>query len=270
MAREKKNRRASPPPARVESNPWLELRLTACVWNEALAFITSGIAHDTNNCLTGILSMSDACLAQIDSGHPLHESMDLVKQSAHKATLLIQQLMRVHHEKTGQRTYEDLNLIVTDTAELLKRVLRRRIDLRVQLEGMPLPVWMDAVELRRTIILLVLNAAQAMETKGTLTLGTSTHVSIPSKCDLYGRSPRAPVVCLMIAADAPTLEVLQVASLFGPLADIGPNTAEIAWRLRLAKQFAEKYEGALTVEASHGRRVVSLWLPQSDLTEAEK
>lgn len=267
---EQKSKRGLLPHPQAKLDPWLEQRVTAAAWNEALSAISTGLAHDTNNCLTGILSMSDACLSQIDSEHPMHESLDLVKQSAHRASQLIQQLMRVHHEKTGERTYEDLNLITADTVELLKRVLRRQIDLNTQLETAPLPVWVDAVELKRVIILLALNAAQAMPTKGKIAFQTLVHHSPPAPSDFHGILPRAPVVCLMIAAEAATAAVVKVASLLDPFTHAESATMEMAWRLHLAKQFVEKHGGAISAESLRGQGVFTLWLPQSDLTEGGK
>ena len=266
MARERKSKRELPSRPRAELNSWLEERLIASAWNEALSAISSGLVHDTNNCLTGILSMSDGALSQLDAQHPLKENLILVKESAQKAAQLIQQLMRVYHEKTGRRAHEDLNRVTSETVELLKRVLRRQIELNLELEIVPLPVYVDAVQLRRVIILLALNAAQRMQTKGKIGFRTSLHQETLVLQQFQGVLPRAPAVCLSLADDAAAAD--QASWLIDPFTCDQSSDYDSAWRFRAAKQFVERHEGAISVESREGV-TVALWLPQADFTERE-
>lgn len=269
MARERKSKRKLPLRLQADSNSWLEERLITAIWNEALSAISTGLAHDTNNCLTGILSMSDACLSQLDSQHPMHENLNLVKESAQKAAQLIQQLMCVHHEKAGKRAHEDLNRVTSETAELLKRVLRRQIELNLQLETAPLPIYIDAVELRRIIILLALNAAQMMPAKGKISFRTFLYQRVVVLPHFQGIRPRPPSVCLSVADDAGT-SAPEATSPFDPVTDARPRAGDSAWRFRAAKRFVEKHEGAISVETKEGTgTTVELWLPQADFTEGE-
>jgi two-component system, NtrC family, sensor kinase len=266
----KRNKRELSAAPQAALDLWLEERLAVSLWNEALSVISTGLAHDTNNCLTGILSMSDACLAQLDASHPLCENLILAKESAQKATQLIQLLMRVHHEKVGKRAYEDLNRLTSETVELLKKVLRRQIESSLQLENASLPLYVDAIELRRIIILLALNAAQEMQGKGKIIFRTCAHQETIVLEQFHGRMPRAPSVSLRIAHDAATSIVAGGSSPFDPFAEHQSERRDSAMRLRLAKQFVEKHEGAISVETKEGEgAAVELWLPQADFTEGE-
>ena len=268
MARERTSKSERPSAPEAQFNPWLEQRLVAAAWNEALAAITTGLAHDTNNCLTGILSMSDACLSQIDSQHPMHESLDLVKQSAQKASQLMEQLMRVHHEKTGNRTYHDLNLVTSETVELLKKVLRRRIELRTRLETTALPVYIDAVELRQVIVLLALNAARSMLERGEIIFQTSMHPELPALRDFHGTLPRQPSVCLTVSHTGSISMPGQLALAFDLVGnDLTANQAFVG-RLYPAKLFAVRNKGAISLESEDGKGTAfRLWMPQADFTE---
>jgi signal transduction histidine kinase len=268
MARERteKRQRLSAPEAQFD--PGLEQRLVAAAWNEALAEITTGLAHDMNNCLTGILSMSDACLSQIDTQHVAHESLDLVKESAQKASRLIQQLMRVHHEKTGHRTYHDLNLVTSEAVELLKKVLRRRIELKTRLEARALPVYIDAVELRQVIVLLGLNAARSMPERGEIIFQTSWHPKPPGLRDFHGILPRKLSVCLTVSHSGGMSMPAQLASAFDLTDSIFTARQAFAGPLWAAKSLARKSKGAVSVESEDGKvTAFRLWVPQADLTE---
>src|SRR6185503_14774263 len=135
---QKKPKQASPPPPSKQA-----------VWDEAIAAIAGGFAHDANNCLTGIFSMSDLCLAQIEPQNPLHESLSLMRDSASQASQLLQRLTRLIYDVPGTRTYYDLNELTSETTDILRRVLGRSLNLQLNLHSEPLPVFVDAVELRQ-------------------------------------------------------------------------------------------------------------------------
>src|SRR5256885_15494618 len=90
-----------------------EERLLLLAWKETLADLTPGLAHDFNNVLTGILALSEAYLAEIDSAHPFHEGLSLIKQQAQQAGQLVHRMARLYQEKTGTCDYQDVNSLVS-------------------------------------------------------------------------------------------------------------------------------------------------------------
>jgi signal transduction histidine kinase len=161
-----------------------------------------------------------------------------------------------------------LNRITSETVELLRTVLRRQIELSVQLEIEPLPVFVDAVELRQVIILLALNAARPMQAKGKIGFRTSRQREAVVLRQFHGTVPRPPSLCLTITDDAATLAVGQNSSLLDPFADA--ITRDFAPCFHMAKQFVEKHDGAVSLRTEKGEgTVIELWLPQADFTEGE-
>lgn len=142
-------------------------------WNKALAAIAAGFAHDANNCLTGIFSMSDLCLAQVDSQNPLHESLSLIRESAGQASTLLQRLTRLVYDTPGTPTYHDLNALAADAADIVRRALPRNIEIVLVTSKGQLPVLVDAVETRKAIIHLVLRAAACLNGPGKITFTTT-------------------------------------------------------------------------------------------------
>src|SRR5205085_11993940 len=86
----------------ITRQTFAEARLLQSVWKETLGDLTPGLAHDFNNVLTGILTLSEAFLAQIDSKHTFHEGLSLIKQKALEASRLTHRIARLHQEKTGR------------------------------------------------------------------------------------------------------------------------------------------------------------------------
>src|SRR6266481_940072 len=84
----------------------LESRLLSSAWKTTLADLTPGLAHDFNNVLTGILAVSEVCLAQVDARHPFHEILSLIKQQVQEASQLVHRIARLHQEAPGCYDYQ--------------------------------------------------------------------------------------------------------------------------------------------------------------------
>ena len=247
-----------------------EKRLATAAWKETLAMLTMGLAHDFNNVLTGILSLSDSYLSQIDAQHPFNEGLALIKQNALHASQLVHRIVNLHRHKTGERGYHDLNAIVADTMELLQKVIPKRIELQSELAAGELALYVDATELRQVIINMALNAADAMADRGQLVLATSAHQEMPALKRFQGVRPRLPCACLAVSDNGCGIKPHQLGSIFDPFFTTKPMNKGSGLGLYNARLFVEKHHGAISVESAPGAGAAfRLWLPQADFTEAE-
>ena len=148
-------------------------QLDAAGWHAAFGLVTLGAAHDLNNKLTAILSLSDLYLTEIEKTHPLRDGLATIKQSAQHASQLLHQLTALHQGTPGHREHVDLNQLVPVTVNLLRRVMPGRIGLETVLHKEAVAVTIDRVRLQRLIIAWALYAAERMPKRGTLRLETS-------------------------------------------------------------------------------------------------
>jgi signal transduction histidine kinase len=216
----------------------LQERLAAVAWKEALSPVTMGLTHDFNNALTGILSLSDFFLGQVDPQHPFHEGLQYIGQNTRLAAQLAHTLLRLHHEKPGHSEYRDLNTAAADAFTLLHRVVPKRIELAGQWHEAPLPVEVDPVGLQRVMVYLALNAAETILEKGRLHFQTAPDVSCSDP--RYG--------CFIVTGSGAGLQAKPLEALWRSPA----LTAAVATPLGLyqAKRFAEEHRGLLTVKAT--------------------
>jgi hypothetical protein len=160
-----------------ESQETLAARqLDAAVWQATFGLVTLGAVHDLNNKLTGILSLSDLYLAEVDKDHPLRDGLSTIKQSAQQASQLLHQLAALHQGAPGKREHVDLNQFVTVAADLLRRIVSSRIRIEEVLHKDPLAVTVDRVSLQRLVIAWSLHAAERMPKGGKLKLHTRSAV----------------------------------------------------------------------------------------------
>lgn len=248
-----------------------ERRLATAAWKETLGLLTLGLSHDFNNVLAGTLALTESFLYQTPPDHPFREGLQLIKQNTEQAALLVRRIAQLHRGKVGNPGYQNLNEIVTDSVDLLRKVIPRRIELIPAPAPGPLALYVDAVELQQVLINLALNAADAMPERGTLHLETSLHPALPPLGHHVGTPPRTPAVCLAVRDTGTGIKARHLPFLFDAFFTTKPMNKGSGLGLYNARIFAEKHAGAIEVESVEGEGTTfRLWLPQADFTEAEK
>ena len=272
-----------------------EKRLSSAAWKETLSVLTMGLAHDFGNVMAGIHALSESFLDQVGEGHEFNEGLTLIKKNSLQASQLVHRIINLHQGKTGDSNYHNLNEITTDLADLVRKIIPRRMELVVELAPEALPVYLDAVELRQVVINLVLNAIDAMPQTGRLVLRTSnssnmgsvngivtsalslpmpgspTDVAIPltDPVAIVGALPRLPAACLSVQDNGCGIKPRHLGSIFDPFFTTKPMNKGSGLGLYNARLFIDKHRGAITVESKEGAgSTFHLWLPQADFTEA--
>ena len=247
-----------------------EKRLTSAAWKETLSVLTMGLAHDFGNVMAGIHALSESFLEQVGPGHEFNDGLTLIRTNAQQASHLVHRIINLHQGKTGDRNYYNLNEVATEVAELIRKVIPRRMQLALELATEALPVYLDAVELRQVVMNLVLNAVDAMPQNGRLVLRTAGFVELPTLVHCQGSPPRPPAASLTLQDTGCGIEPRHLASIFDPFFTTKPANKGSGLGLYNARLFAEKHRGAITVDSTEGvGSSFHIWLPQADFTEAE-
>jgi PAS domain S-box-containing protein len=248
-----------------------EKRLSSAAWKETLAVLTMGLAHDFSNIMAGIHSLSESFLSQVGKDHAFHEGLALIKHHSLQASQLVHRIINLHHGKTGERNYHNLNEIVSDLVDLVQKILPRRVQVATMLAPDALPLYVDAVEFRQVIINLTLNAADAMPQGGQLQIQTTVHDNFPPVGHLEGSWPRLPAICLSVKDNGFGVSPRHLAAIFDPFFTTKAMNKGSGLGLYNARLFVEKHQGAISVDSTEGRGTCfQIWLPQADFTEAER
>ncbi|MBI5386394.1 MAG: PAS domain S-box protein [Verrucomicrobia bacterium] len=248
-----------------------EKRLSSLSWKETLSVLTTGLAHDFNNILAGIFSLSESYEAQVGPGHPFHEGVALIKSNTTQAIQLLQRIRSLHHWKIGGRNYHDFNFEVNEVTDLVRKIAPKRIRLEAEIAAGQLPVYVDAVALRQVVINLALNAFDAMPNGGKLRLRTSRQAAFPPQTHLRGAVARLPCVCFEIQDDGHGIPARHLDSIFDAFFTTKPMNKGSGLGLYNARLFVEEHGGAISVEsAEQAGTTFRLWLPEANFTEAEQ
>ncbi len=165
---------------------YLEERLARSQKMEALGLLAGGVAHDLNNVLSGVVSYPDLILMEIGEKNPLYKSIQIVQESGKKAEAIVQDLLTLARRGVTHTEILNLNEIVSDFIHSPEyrsiSSYHPNIKTETHYEANLLNIRGSVIHLRKTVMNLVNNAAEAIPGYGSITISTENrYVDIPIK-----------------------------------------------------------------------------------------
>jgi PAS domain S-box-containing protein len=150
----------------------LQTRLQQASKMEAIGQLAGGIAHDFNNILASIIGYAEL----IQSAHQrftpeqTHDYLDQVIRAGHRARDLISQMLTFTRANRGDPKPVDVAEAINDVSRMLRAAIPSYIDIETHLAQGLEPVTADPVQLQQIIINLLVNARDAMDGPGCITV----------------------------------------------------------------------------------------------------
>jgi PAS domain S-box-containing protein len=151
----------------------LETKFAQSQKMQAVGQLAGGVAHDFNNLLTVIIGNCEFLLMRHPAGDPSFKELNEVHQNALRAATLVGQLLAFSRKQTMQPKVLAPSDVVGELAQMLRRLLREGIELKVEKDENLWPVHADEAQLSNALINLVVNARDAMPDNGTVTIRLS-------------------------------------------------------------------------------------------------
>jgi two-component system cell cycle sensor histidine kinase/response regulator CckA len=153
---------------------------------EAIGRLAGGIAHDFNNLLTGIMGYSEIMLQALDGKSALRREVEEIKKAGKSAASLTRQLLAFSRKQVLQPTLLNLNDVIMDMNEMLKRLIGEHIRLVTRLDADLANVKADRGQIEQVIMNLVLNSRDALPhggeiliESGSITVTEASIIHIP-------------------------------------------------------------------------------------------
>jgi signal transduction histidine kinase/ActR/RegA family two-component response regulator len=160
--------------AEAEERQAAEAQLRQVQKMEAVGQLTGGIAHDFNNMLAVVVGGIDLARRRLNG--PRREVMSHLTnamEGATRAAALTRRLLSFARSEPLLPERLDSAALVGGMSELLDRTLGERITVKTRLADDAWPVFVDPHQLENAILNLAVNARDAMDGTGTLTIRTS-------------------------------------------------------------------------------------------------
>jgi signal transduction histidine kinase/CheY-like chemotaxis protein len=139
---------------------------------ESIGRLAGGVAHDFNNLLMAIGGYTELAGSR-PTLEEAHDDLRGVRQAADQAASLTRQLLAFSRNQELRPTIVDLSDVVEHVDPLLRRLLGEQVRLIVRPARELWPVLVDPSQMEAIIVNLAVNARDAMESGGTLTIETA-------------------------------------------------------------------------------------------------
>jgi len=249
--------------ADVSEQKALETKFAQSQKLQAVGQLAGGVAHDFNNLLTVIIGNCEFLLMRHAAGDPSFRELNEVHQNALRAATLVGQLLAFSRKQTMQPKVLALADMVSELAQMLRRLLREGIELKLENGPDLWSVHADETQISNAVINLVVNARDAMPGGGKVTISTANDTM---------REPQALGTAIMPAGDYVRIEVADtgtgispehIGKIFDPFFTTKPVGQGTGLGLATVYGIVKQSHGFITVDSEVGRGTsFKIYLPR--------
>jgi signal transduction histidine kinase/ActR/RegA family two-component response regulator len=156
--------------AELEERERLEAQLRHAQKLEAVGRLAGGIAHDFNNLLT-VIRMSLLTVGELAMSDDVRAAIRDASDSTDRAAGLTHDLLAFARKQTLERTSVAVAEIVGSVERMVRRVAEASVRMEVRLGPDLGEVIADGHQIEQVLLNLAINACDAMENRGTLSVG---------------------------------------------------------------------------------------------------
>jgi len=231
---------------------------------EAVGVLAGGVAHDFNNLLTVIMTQSELLLKDLSPSNASRAKAEAIHAASARGSLLTRQLLTFSRNEVYAPENVDLNAIVKDGEELLRRLLGEDVELTCVLSPRPARVRADRGHMEQVILNLAVNARDAMPDGGRLRIEVS-HVRLDEtqagELSTMGSGP----YCLLTVTDTGSGMELEIQHrIFEPFFTTKERGKGTGLGLSTVYGIVKQGGGSVTVSSEPGRGAVfCVYLPQT-------
>jgi signal transduction histidine kinase len=241
----------------------LEARLQQARRMEKIGTLTSGIAHNFNNILGGILGHTEVMEEHLGPDARLGRNLGAIRRGAERARDLVDQILVFGQRRDVRRRPLSATGLVAETASLLAVSLPSGIELKIQESPVAAIVSGESAQLQQVILNLCNNAAQAMEHGGRIEITTQLREVTGQRSVTHDELHPGRYVCIVVTDTGHGMDQATLARIFQPFFTTRASGNGLG--LATVREIVREHGGAMNVESSpgHGSRF-EVWIPSTD------
>ena len=197
----------------------LEEQLRQSQKMEVIGTLAGGVAHDLNNILSGIVSYPELLLTGIPEDSHLRQPLLTIQKSGQKAAAIVQDLLTMARRGVSVTEVVNLNQIIVEQLESpeMEKLTSFHPEIEVisHLDKTLLNVKGSPTHLSKSIMNLISNAAEAIGTKGLITIATSS-ISLDRAIKGYEQIKEGDYVKVTISDDGIGIAPKDIEKIFEP------------------------------------------------------
>ncbi len=249
----------------VTERRMLEQQLRQSQKMEAVGRLAGGVAHDFNNLLTVIRGYTEILLGDLPTGDPRGSELEEIMKASDRAGALTRQLLAFSRQQVLAPKVLNLNTIVLNMHNLLRRLLGEDVDLQTVLDPELGHVKADPSQIEQVLMNLAVNARDAMPMGGRLTVETA-NVDLAENWgrDIINAKP-GPYVMIAMSDSGAGMDEATKARVFEPFFTTKEQGKGTGLGLSTAYGIVKQSDGYISVYSEVGiGSTFKVYLPRMD------
>ena len=166
----------------AEEREHLQEQLLQAQKMDSVGRLAGGVAHDFNNMLGVILGHTEMALEEVPPTNPLYGDLQEIQKAAQRSSSLTRQLLAFARKQTVAPKALDLNETVGGMIKMLQRLIGEEITLDWQPGDNLWSVKVDPSQIDQVLANLCVNARDAIDGQGKITIETRNAVLDSEYC----------------------------------------------------------------------------------------
>jgi signal transduction histidine kinase/ActR/RegA family two-component response regulator len=220
---------------------------------DAIGRLAGGVAHDFNNILSVIISLSAVVQEDLPPNSPLRNDLQEINKAGVRGAALTKQLLMFSRQQILEPAIVDLDEVLTGMDTMLQRLIGADVGL-VTLKNRRLGrVRADGGSIEQVIMNLVVNARDAMPKGGTLTIETTNLVVNEHLAEEHPELRLGPYVMLSVTDTGTGMDKATQGRVFEPFFTTKEKGKGTGLGLSTVFGIVRQSGGAIWVESEPGR-----------------
>ncbi len=220
--------------------------------------------------LGAILGYAELAIQEIDGEQPLGEYLEEIRKAARRSADLTRQLLAFARKQTIMPAPLDLNDAVSGMIKMLRRLIGEDVTLHWKPAGHVDTVMMDTAQLDQILANLVVNARDAIESGGVVTIETENVALDDTYCALHEGAVPGPYVALIVSDNGCGMDRVTQASIFEPFFTTKEQGKGTGLGLSTVYGIVKQNHGFINVDSEPGQGTTfRIYLPRIDAAAEE-
>ncbi len=233
---------------------------------EAIGRLAGGIAHDFNNILTGVMGFAEIGLIDTPVGAEIRNKLESIISLSQKGADLVKQLLIFSNKMVMAMKRVNMNIFIAETAQFLKRIVEETIEIRLDLhDNLPM-VPCDTNQFTQVLMNLILNARDAMDGRGVITIKTDRCIMQEPVHEEKPRTGQRWSVCISVTDTGTGIDEHHLQTIFDPFFTTKAVGKGTGLGLSIVYSVVQSHGGTVKVSSQKGEGTtftISLPVPEA-------
>lgn len=241
----------------------VEQKLRQAQKMDSIGRLVGGVAHDYNNMLGVILGYADLALGQVKQNQSLYHDLREIYDAAIRSAKLTEQLLAFARKQPSTPKVIDLNMAISNVIRMLERLIGENITLSFNPADTLWNVNIDPSQIDQCLTNLSVNARDAIEDTGILTISTKNVVLDEDHCTEFVEYTPGDYVLLEVSDDGVGMNNRTLRHVFEPFFTTKSKDKGTGLGLSTVYGIVKQNNGFITIYSEIGLgTTIKIYLPR--------